>query len=89
MRPREAAEVARFQAKKNRSKILKSAIFELHKCYTPQKKAEINQQKSAKQCKWTRLLLDYIPEVTLTSMLQLTLHCTVQSRVMVQKMEGN
>ena len=36
MRPREAAEVARFQAKKNRSKILKSAIFELHKCYTPQ-----------------------------------------------------
>ena len=42
LQPREAAEVARFQAKKNCSKILKSAIFELHKHYIPQKKAENN-----------------------------------------------
>ena len=42
LRPREVAEVARFQAIKNWSKILKSAIFELHKHYIPQKKAENN-----------------------------------------------
>ena len=40
--PQEVAEVARDQAKKNRSKILKSAIFELQKNYTHQKKAEKN-----------------------------------------------
>ena len=42
LRPREAAEVAKVQAKKIRSKILKSAIFELQKRYIPQKKAENN-----------------------------------------------
>ena len=42
LRPREAAEVAKVQAKKIRSKILKSAIFELQKHYIPQKKAENN-----------------------------------------------
>ena len=36
-------EVARVQVKKTGSKILKSTIFELHKCYTPQKKAEDNR----------------------------------------------
>ena len=36
------------QAKKNRSKILKSAIFELHKRDTPQKKAENNCQLDLK-----------------------------------------
>ena len=34
---------------KNRSKILKSAIFELHKCNTPQKKAEKNRHLDLKK----------------------------------------
>ena len=42
LQPREVAEVARVQEKKVRSKILKSSIFELHKRYIPQKKAENN-----------------------------------------------
>ena len=49
LRPREVAEVAKVQTKKNRSKILKSAIFELQKRYTPQKKAEKNRHLDLKQ----------------------------------------
>ena len=49
LRPLEVAEVAKVQTKKNRSKILKSAIFELQKCYTPQKKAENNCHSDLKQ----------------------------------------
>ena len=48
LRPREVAEVARVQAHKNWSKILKSAIFELHKRYIPQKKAENNHYSDLK-----------------------------------------
>ena len=39
LRSREGAEVARAQKKKVRSKILKSTVFELCKCYTPQNKS--------------------------------------------------
>ena len=49
LRPREVAEVAKVQMKKNRSKILKSAIFEVQKRYTPQKKAENNRHSDLKQ----------------------------------------
>ena len=48
LQPREVAEVARVQSKKNRSKILKSAIFELQKRYIPQKKAENNRHSDLK-----------------------------------------
>ena len=47
--PLEVAEVAKVQTKKNRSKILKSAIFEVQKRYTPQKKAENNRHSYLKQ----------------------------------------
>ena len=49
LRPREVAEVAKVQTEKNRSKILKSAIFELQKRYIPQKKAEKNLHSDLKQ----------------------------------------
>ena len=49
LRPLEVAKVAKVQTKKNRSKILKSAIFELQKCYTPQKRAENNCHSDLKQ----------------------------------------
>ena len=49
LRPLEVAEVARSRRKKFRSKILKSAIFELHKRYTPQNKAENNRHSDLKK----------------------------------------
>ena len=49
LRPREVAKVAKVQTKKNRSKILKSAIFEVQKRHTPQKKAENNCHSDLKQ----------------------------------------
>jgi hypothetical protein len=49
LRPRDVAEVARVQTKKKLIKILKSAIFELQKRYTPQKKAENNRHSDLKQ----------------------------------------